>query len=95
MLAEQALLVSATPRWGIDLPLAFSAPARYSPAMNDDDIPEITIDDDDPRYLRFVAGESPWILTEEEIEREAKVPLEIMPVDEKGTRQPFRYIRWD
>lgn len=34
-------------------PLAIRAPARYSHRM-DDDPPEITIDDDDPRYLQFL-----------------------------------------
>ena len=37
--------------------LAIRPPARYARAMNDD-IPEITIDDDDPRYLQFLEDQA-------------------------------------
>jgi len=35
-------------------PLAFRIAGGYARAIMTDDIPEITIDDDDPRYLQFL-----------------------------------------
>lgn len=62
--------------------------------MNAGDIPEITIDDD-PRYRAFLAGERHWILTPEEIEREAKRQPAETSSDSRATTPTCKVVRWD
>lgn len=81
-------------------PLAFSAPACYARAMNDE-IPEITIDDDDPRYLRFLEEQAEdrrrWAASPQakaEMERLYSTPCPDWAPSPKGPPLKYRFVKW-
>ena len=82
-------------------PLAIRTPARYCRAMNDDNIPEITIDDDDPRYLQFLEEQAEdrrrWAASPQakaEMEKLLRTPCPDWAPAPKVIPLRYRFIQW-